>query len=544
MTEAILNKVYTSTGFLKRIFLVLAIPAARKIVCYAREAHRVLLPYFTPALNALERTANKVSIWISRLIRKIRIALRPVSEYLRGRFLKMNMAKKMLLAYFPLAVLLILISVFTLFSFKRINAVMNSMLYADVAVIEVTNMLTDTLIDQETYGHRYLILKNPDMLKIYKEKSEEFANTVSVMAMIPDSSKLPIKELSTLHHEYDKFFKNIFHASENGLPTATFERKADLKRDELVVLLKKLTADTLKSQNAKIQGIADFGSNAFVLTAGIGILGLIIGIGAALYITKNISTSIEQLKIGTRNVANGNFLDIPKVESEDELGDLSVAFMDMANRLKRLEEMYLDASPLTRLPGGIAIENVLKKRVEANLPVAFCFADIDNFKAYNDRHGYAKGSELILAVSKIMKDVIRDFGTSEDFLGHIGGDDFVMITTPARHDMLCTKIIDKFDMAIPFFYTEEEVKQGYIDGKSRQGQKMKFPLATLSIAVVTNKLRRITNHIEYGEIAAELKEFAKSIPKSAYVVDKRTNENIGYAPTAPHNVNWQKERTT
>ena len=90
-----------------------------------------------------------------------------------------------------------------------------------------------------------------------------------------------------------------------------------------------------------------------------------------LIITRNISGPIHQLKLSTREISEGKFDDLPTVQSGDELGDLSNAFKEMAVRLKKLEEMYLDANPLTRLPGGVAIEEVLKANWQREMPPGF-----------------------------------------------------------------------------------------------------------------------------------------------------------------------------
>ena len=166
---------------------------------------------------------------------------------------------------------------------------------------------------------------------------------------------------------------------------------------------------------------------------------------------------------------------------------------------------------------------MLKKRIDSNHPLAFCVLDLDNFKAFNDRYGYANGSEVIKETAKIIEGVVKAKGTPDDFIGHVGGDDFVVITMP--NDMLdiSREIITQFDQRIPKFYDPVDQKQGYILGKTRQGIEMQFPIMTISIAIVTNEHRKLTNPLEASEIAAELKDYAKTIPKSVYVVDKRRN---------------------
>ena len=183
--------------------------------------------------------------------------------------------------------------------------------------------------------------------------------------------------------------------------------------------------------------------------------------------------------------------------------------------------MYLDASPLTRLPGGEAIENVLKRMLNAGVPLAFCLLDMDSFKAFNDCYGYARGSEAIKATARIIEEVVAEVGIDEDFVGHIGGDDFVVITSPDRYPAISSAIIERFDKMIVDFYDPEDRDRGGITGSNRQGQEMKFPIMTISIAVVSNQYRELKNPIQVGKIAAELKEHAKSIHGSVCLVDQR-----------------------
>jgi diguanylate cyclase (GGDEF)-like protein len=267
--------------------------------------------------------------------------------------------------------------------------------------------------------------------------------------------------------------------------------------------------------------IREIGNTAFLTTAGLCLFSIIAGAMAGLVVTHHIASSIHKLKVATEHIAEGNFDYDPQIKTEDEIGILSEAFLSMGKRLRKLEEMYLDASPLTRLPGGIAIENVLKKRIESDKPLAFCVLDLDNFKAFNDRYGYANGSEVIKESARIIENAVKAKGTSDDFVGHVGGDDFVVITTPDVMRDVSSEIIDRFDQRIPEFYEPADRKKGYIQGKTRQGVEMQFPIMTISIAVVTNQYRKYTDPLEASEIAAELKDYAKTIPKSVFVIDKR-----------------------
>jgi len=302
-----------------------------------------------------------------------------------------------------------------------------------------------------------------------------------------------------------------------------FEDKIKTHQEKFIALIKSMAADARQDQNEKTGMTSTIGTIAFNVAKVLCGLGLILSIAAAMIITRNISGAIKKLKIGTEMIAKGEFNYKPDIRNTDELGDLAKSFVTMAGQLKFLAEMNLDTSPLTRLPGGTTIENEMKQRIRGKAQIAFCLMDIDNFKAYNDHYGYAKGNELIQATAGIIRKAVAEHGGEKEFIGHIGGDDFVVITTPDRYSNMCAAIVDTFDKTIPDFYDIKDRKRGYINGKNRQGEKTTFPLATISIAVVTNETRQSLNHVQFGEAAAEIKEQAKLESGSLFLVDQRKN---------------------
>ncbi len=179
-------------------------------------------------------------------------------------------------------------------------------------------------------------------------------------------------------------------------------------------------------------------------------------------------------------------------------------------------------NPLTGLPGNILIEEEIKQRVEGGKKhFAVLYIDLDNFKAYNDVYGFLKGDEVIKFVAHVLDKNVKDYGNQDDFIGHIGGDDFICITTPERVDDICSNIIERFDSAIQLFYSSEDRKRGYIITKDRSQQDVVYPFMTISIAVVSNETRAIENHWHVSEIAAEMKKYAKSKNGSVFVKDRR-----------------------
>lgn len=179
-------------------------------------------------------------------------------------------------------------------------------------------------------------------------------------------------------------------------------------------------------------------------------------------------------------------------------------------------------NPLTGLPGNIMIETEIKNRVEQrDEHFAVLYIDLDNFKAYNDVYGFLKGDEVLKLVALIIEQCIREDGNRDDFVGHVGGDDFIAVTTPDKVDSVCKNIISRFDSTVPLLYSSEDRKRGYIVTLDRQNKQTQYPLVSISIGVVSNERRSLESHWQVAEIASELKRYAKGQAGSLYIKDRR-----------------------
>ncbi len=191
-------------------------------------------------------------------------------------------------------------------------------------------------------------------------------------------------------------------------------------------------------------------------------------------------------------------------------------------QLRHVRELQL--SPLTGLPSGRRIERAIEERVAEPGHWSILYLDLDNFKAFNDVYGFVRGNELIGLLANIIDTTMRDLGGPTDFLGHVGGDDFILLTTPAQVDRLCQRVIERWEMESHALYSPEDRQRGTLIAVDRRGQCQTYPLVALSIAVVTNERRNITSLAEVSRIAAEVKRAAKSLPGSAWYVDHRASD--------------------
>lgn len=233
-------------------------------------------------------------------------------------------------------------------------------------------------------------------------------------------------------------------------------------------------------------------------------------------------TAIVPVVVQVAGEGKESSADALEAGADEVMGDL---VSDREKRLRlelllRRAERDVSVHPTTRLPGTVQIERDLMERMARDEIFAVCYADLDHFKEFNDRYGYNNGDRVILLLSKMLRDLVRALAPG-GFVGHIGGDDFIF-NVPVKHlELCCDEIVQLFDELIPYQYTEEDRKAGYFLGKDRRGSIHRIPLMTLSIGVVTNQFLGFSHTAQISELAAEMKSYAKSLPGSVYVVDRR-----------------------
>lgn len=243
----------------------------------------------------------------------------------------------------------------------------------------------------------------------------------------------------------------------------------------------------------------------------------------ALFLRKIVIVPISKLEKVTHDISKGDFNASIDIKQDDEIGMLANAFKEMTLNLVRIREEAKGSNPLSGLPGNNVIVQKIEEMIHAKREFAVIYGDLDNFKAYNDKYGFSRGDDAILYTRDCFLDSAKKFGDALTFVGHEGGDDFVVVCSFESWEPLCKGITTAFDADIKQFYNETDGKQGFIESLDRQGRRMRFPLMSISLAVASNHYRPIEDHRVVVSIAAEMKKYVKKMEGSSYAIDKRTN---------------------
>lgn len=181
----------------------------------------------------------------------------------------------------------------------------------------------------------------------------------------------------------------------------------------------------------------------------------------------------------------------------------------------------VNANPLTGLPGNVSILREAERRLTSGVSFAIAYLDIDNFKSFNDKYGFARGDEVLRMTARVLTNVLGTIDGRDVFIGHVGGDDFIFVLPSNLVDRACREVLGNFDVIVANFYDDEDRMRGAIHSVDRQGRPQEFPLMTCSIAVIDTAQTPVGHLADISARAAEVKRFAKSLPGSNYLVDRR-----------------------
>ena len=426
----------------------------------------------------------------------------------RFRFSRLSLVLKIGAGYAAMAVFTMAALLFSSLNLYDINKTTREIANIDLPVISALIKLRSSVAAQESFAAKYIILKDPVFIELFRQRNKESIANLAVLEKAGSATDLP--ELKRLYLEYQAASERAFA----GAPG----RRAEL-RPSALRLLGAVDGFYFKRQDM-LQDVlkrADYQQKSSVRWAiGISCAGFLLAIWMAPFVTYRIFGALSKLQKATHRIAAGDFDYDPQIPAEEEISDLAADFAQMAARLKELERINLDASPLTRLPGNSAIERVLDERLKRGIPFAFCYADLDNFKPFGDHYGYAQGSELLRTTGSLIYTAVKEHGGPEGFVGHVGGDDFVIVVPNDRAAPVCEAVIESFDAEAIKHFSPEDQKAGGIERCDRYGVRRFFPITTISIAVINCGPDQYASAVEIARAAAEVKDSVKKTPGSSW----------------------------
>lgn len=196
---------------------------------------------------------------------------------------------------------------------------------------------------------------------------------------------------------------------------------------------------------------------------------------------------------------------------------------DLRRRLDWVMRRAADLSPmsaLTGLPGQVAARQALTRRMERAEAFAYCWLDLDEFRVFNEVYGHGRGDQLILALASALRRVAAELAP-QPFVGHIGGDDFVLLCTPEQARPSCRDVADVFATDALQLYDAADAERGALRVTDRRGAVRDVPLPTVSTGVASNEQRQFCDHHQVAAVAYEMLRFAKRTEGSSVAVDRR-----------------------
>jgi len=454
---------------------------------------------------------NKFAAWVS---------LHPVIS-------RLTVTKKILLAYLLIASFSLVAIIYAVSSLHRQTTASANLVDKDTRAVALARELQENLNSQERLEKQYLIQRNKEVLDLSLEKYQRFPQIWSDFLPLLDSSQR--EEMSVFYRKYRDEGGSFHDLLLSGSPTKSLEKIFNENFLPAHLDLHKSLVEFRETQQHKIDlalvGLSHDSSHAFRITLILLLLGFIFATPVALSVILNIHHSLRHLTRAIMQVASGNYDVEIKLSSHDEFGQLSRDFLEMSRKLQEFEASNLDASPLTHLPGNLVIQRRVEELLRDNIPFGHAFVDLDHFKAYNDRYGYQNGSDIISEVGDIIKEIVTRDGNSDDFVGHIGGDDYIFLTSPEKVESLSATVIEEFDKMIPAKYSEEDRQAGFFVCQDRFGVERQFPLMTISIAIICSDTSNYNSAIAISHECAKMKEHLKRLPGSNYLVDRRQGKS-------------------
>ena len=425
-------------------------------------------------------------------------------------FSRLTLIQKMIISFVASGLFMLAALIYSVSSMVSMHRVQEGIARNDLTAATITISLQELILAQERFVGRYQILHQREFLELYERNAARFLERLAQLRQV--SYEPAVVVLESAYTGYTRMAEKLF--ADQAVSSAEM-RQAALRVEQA---FERLRSEQQRSLEQKLRASDDQESRTVVISIGLAIGGVAIALVIAFLMIYSFAASISKLQRATHRIADGDFDHEPGIPPGDEIGALAQDFSRMAERLKQLEQISLDASPLTRLPGNIAIERSLNRRLRENATFVMCYLDLDNFKSYNDRYGYIKASELLKETARLIYEVVIQLNDPEAFVGHIGGDDFIAIVSADKAEAACQEIISDFDAMIPAYYSDEDRSTGAISGIDRYGVPRMFPLVSISIAALDCHPGDYATAAEIATAAAGVKDHVKGASGSNYII--------------------------
>lgn len=435
-----------------------------------------------------------------------------------GRKTLLTIIQKIALGYLLTACFGLTATIYALSSLGSQTTHANELINGDYRALMLATTLRQDLLALDRLERAEDILTDINLESMHQRRRKDFLDNWQGLKALPLSQPLP-------HPMLDAGDNYTIQLEKILLATAAQVKQGSKKLSPIRIELLKEFDLFLQSREVIIDdtlsALTVGSKRAFRITLLLTVFGISFGVAVALSVILAIHRSTRDLILATSRIANGDYDYQIDTRRNDEFGEIARAFVSMSSQLKNLEQLRLDANPLTHLPGNKAIEHEINLRLDIGESFAHIYIDIDNFKSFNDQYGYKEGDKAIALVRDILKNILTETESTDHLLGHIGGDDYVVLTSPENAEALAQKLIRDFDEQAPLLYSTEDRAAGFFIGRDRQDNEVHHPLMTLSVAIVTTGSLNQPSPAAISRECAKIKHHLKKLPGSNYLIDRR-----------------------
>ncbi len=256
------------------------------------------------------------------------------------------------------------------------------------------------------------------------------------------------------------------------------------------------------------------------------LISVLVALAFAFALSFHIVRPVLAMNRACREILEGNLGKRVLIKSGDEIELLASSFNRMSQAMLITTHAAGDANPLTQLPGNQIIREEVNRRINDDMKFVFFHADIDHFKAFNDEYGLAKGDDVLRHTAHLLTQIAKEV-EGQSFVGHQGGDDFILVLEVSQAERIAKAVCSRFDESLKDFYSAEDLARGYFLGKdarsysiSDEGELKRQPLMSISLAGISNAKRPYHSFEDVLEHSINVKKRAKKLPYSVYLIEE------------------------